>query len=272
MDGLRAWRSRWRNIQYATSDEMVGQTIHELALVPSLYFEAPMVPLHASAFSLPGRGAVAIGGTGGVGKTTAALDLCLRHGAAFAADDIAVLDRAGWIHPNLAYPKIYAYNLHGDPQVRSRVLDDATLTSRMQWRGREWRAGPALVRRRVSPLALYGSVAREPVRLERYLFLLREHRPSVAMEATSPALMAEMSVAVLRAEYDAWHRHLAWDELNALAAGAQPRIRMTDRMEQFRAAAESILRNVDCRLVRLPIGLGHAEMRRQLVALVTETR
>ena len=160
--GLRGWRSRWRSIQFASSDEMSGQTLHELALIPSLYFEEELVPIHAAALELPDAGMTLIGGTGGVGKTTMALDLCRTMGASFAADDIAVVDGRGNVHPNLAYPKIYAYNLRGDPELRASVLGSASRADRAQWRWRQRRVGPAGVRRRVSPRMLFGSVATMP--------------------------------------------------------------------------------------------------------------
>lgn len=270
LPGLRGARSRWRHIQYSTSDEMSGQTLHELALVPSLYFDDDRVPIHASAISLPGEGMVLIGGTGGVGKTTLALDLCLRYGASFAADDIAVVDAHGRVHPNLAYPKVYAYNLHGDAELATRVLGAATLPDRLQWRWRVCRAGPAKVRRRVSPARLCGAIVTEPAPLRRYLFLVREHRPSVLVEPATPARMAAMSVAVLQGEYDRWHRHLVWDEFNALAIGSRPRLHLADRLDGFTALLERLLVGVDCTLVRVPIELDHRAVRRSLSDLLAK--
>src|SRR5690606_22947018 len=41
---------RGRNIQYATMRESAGQTVHELALVPSVLFDPSHFALHSSAF------------------------------------------------------------------------------------------------------------------------------------------------------------------------------------------------------------------------------
>lgn len=263
--GLRAARSRWRNIQYLTAAEMSGQLVHELALVPGLYFETGMLPIHAAAFSVPDLGMILVGGTGGVGKTTMALDLCRTRKGSFAADDVAVVDERGLVHPNLAYPKIYAYNVQGDPELRSRILGSTSMADRLQWGWRLRRAGPAAVRRRVSPSTLYGSVVTLPAPLRRYVVIAREHRPTLLVEQLSAAYAAEMSVAALQGEYETWHRHLAWETFNALAVGRVPRIRLSERLEEFRAGAERLLTDVDCRIVRVPVGDPHEKTRRQLV-------
>jgi hypothetical protein len=268
--GIRAWRSQWRSIQFAGAEEASSQALHELALVPALYLDFDRLPVHASAFSIPEVGMVIVGGTGGVGKTTLALDLCSRFGASFAADDIAVLDDDGRVHPNLAYPKIYAYNVAGDDALRTKVLGSSHVVERLQWRWREARRGPGKVRRRVSPLVLYGSVASEAQPARRYLMIVREHRSAIAIDEVPAARAAEMSAAVLQAEYDIWHRQLSWHAYNALAIGEEPRVRVVEWFQAYEARAARALASVQCSVARVPIGLEHATFRRELVAVLKD--
>ncbi|MGI8659225.1 MAG: hypothetical protein ACR2K4_10750 [Candidatus Limnocylindria bacterium] len=268
LGGPRAIRSRWRSIQFAAQEEAVGQLFHELAAVPALYFDGDRLPLHASAFDVPGAGMTLIGGTGGVGKTTLALDLCLRHDAVFAADDVAVVGTDGLVHPNLAYPKIYAYNVQDDEALEKRVLGTASRLEQLQWKWRLRRRGPSQVRRRVSPMVLYGRVAPSPSPARRYFILVREHRAGFGSDAISARIAADMSGSILRAEYDTFHRHLEWHAFNAVAAGMTPRIRVDEHFAHLRELASAILDDVDCRIIRVPMNLSHADLRRGLATLV----
>jgi hypothetical protein len=263
--GLRRARRRWRNIQFATPDESVGQLFHELAAVPMLSWDADRMPIHASAVELPTTGLVLVGGTGGGGKTTLAMELCRRHGGRFAADDISVVDAAGLVHPNLAYPKIYGYNLGPeDPELEALVFAGSDAVDRAQWRWRMRRAGPSGVRRRISPQRLAGDVTTTPTPLRGYLLLVREPRDDVAIEPIDAEAAAAMSIDVLAAEIAEHHRHLAWHAFNARAAGAAPTVTVDARLAGWRELLTRVLAGVDCRIVRIPTGLDARALRAEL--------
>jgi hypothetical protein len=258
-------RRRWRNIQFATPDEGVGQLFHELAAVPMLSWDADRLPIHASAVELPSTGAVLIGGTGGGGKTTLAMELCRRHGGAFAADDIAVVDESGRVHPNLAYPKIYGYNIGpDDPDLAGIVFKDRGRVDRAQWRWRLWRAGSSRVRRRIAPDGLAGRVVDRPTPLRGYLLLVREERNEVALEPVDADAASAMSIDILAAEIAEHHRHLAWHAMNARAMRRTPTVEVADRLAGWQELLSRVLQAVDCRIVRIPTGLDARALRASL--------
>src|SRR5690606_41041284 len=107
-----------------------GMVFHELALVPAAHWLSDVAVVHASAMAGPSGEVTLIGGTGGVGKTSLMLDLCLRRGFTFMADDISIVGADGWVHPNLAYRKIYAYHLQDNPELARRVFQGRRLVHR----------------------------------------------------------------------------------------------------------------------------------------------
>jgi hypothetical protein len=76
---LLRWIARWRNIQFSTKSEAIGQIFHELVLLPAIYFDRDRFLIHAAGVEAPTGGVTLIGGTGGVGKTSLEIELCRNH-------------------------------------------------------------------------------------------------------------------------------------------------------------------------------------------------
>jgi hypothetical protein len=117
--------------------------------------------IHASSLSRDGEG-TAIVAWGGIGKTSAALKLITEHGFNFLSDDLGLVDDAGTLWRTPKRLQVYAYNLEGEEQLRSMLLDGRSILDRASWEWKLQRRGPKGVRRRVSAEELFGaqSVAR----------------------------------------------------------------------------------------------------------------
>lgn len=259
--------SRMKRIQYSTSVESVGQITHELVLVPSTYFDPDLFLLHAAAFQRPGGGVVAVGGTGGVGKTSLEIELRRRRGFQFVADDIAVVSKDGNVWPNLAYPKVYGYNVVGDTDLQREVMRGRSAMDRVNWRLRSG-LGLASVRRRVSPIDLYGSYSATGGSLEQYVFLAREHRTDFSVRRATGAELASLSVPIMKAEYGIFHQYLEWHEVNRRLEGCLPAVRTTDVFQRWERLAAEVLEAVDCWVVRGPIGMDHRQFVDTVASLV----
>lgn len=258
---------RWLDAQHTARGERAGVHFHESALIPALHFDPERILVHASALQTPSGEVTLFGGTGGVGKTSLELELGLNHGHRFVADDISVVDLSGTVHPNLAYPKIYGYNLTGDDALAERVLGKRGALDRLHWRAHLAR-GADKVRRRVSPEHLYGTYSREGGPLGRYVILARETRAALTAEPLDPARAAAMSVDVMATEYYAFHNHLRWHAYNRSLRGDSPAIRIEDVLARWRRDLADVLRGVPCELVRIPTDLPHAAYKREMAALM----
>ena len=260
---------RMRNRQYATASEAVGQRLHEVGLLFALYSDPERWLLHAAGLRLDG-GAVLVGGTGGSGKTTLELEMGLRRGAGFLTDDFAVLGTDGEVYPNLAFPKVYAYNVSGDDRLREAVFSGRGPADRAAWHVRSAVRGPSAVRRRVSPATLYGPPALDPAPLRRYVILSRRSGAPAEVRRISGGEAAAISMAVMRTEHAAIHRHLEWHAFNRRVAGQQPVIDLAAVLQRWERQAASVLEQVDCLVAEMPVEMPHATLRDELARVVSE--
>ena len=266
--GVRRRIQRMRSNQFTLPDEAIGQIFHELVLIPSVYFDPQQFLLHASGLQAPDGTVTLIGGTGGVGKTSLGLELSRHHGFRFVTDDIAVVDRAGHVWPNLAFPKIYGYNVDGDAELRRLLLRGGGWEDRLNWKLHR-RRGADRVRRRVSPADLYSAYSPAGGKLARYFFIARELRDDVVVERSSSTLLAPLSTAIMDAEYHAFHNHLAWHGMNRLLRGVLPVLTRNAVLERWCELASDTLASVDCLVVRVPRTMNHVQFKAAMVELIT---
>ncbi|MCD4755825.1 MAG: hypothetical protein K8R75_08490 [Deltaproteobacteria bacterium] len=258
---------RFLDRQYALSWESAGQIFHELVLVPSVYFIKNLVLVHASAMISPEGQGILVGGTGGVGKTSLELELIMHRKWRFLADDIAFLTGSGQIYANLAYPKIYAYNVRGSSLIRKKLLSGRSVLDRIQWSLRS-RISLSGVRRRVNPKDFYeGRIAQEG-KLKAYFILSREECNSIEIQGISPELATILSVEVMKAEYWVFHQHLYWHRFNALLAGAKTIIDFDDILNRWGAILKQAFSEVPCFVIRIPTHKTHNEITKYLVNAV----
>ncbi len=264
MRGLR----RMADMQYTSREERAGVIFHESVAGPAAYWAPDLALVHASSFS-DARGVTLIGGTGGAGKTSLALELCRRPGFRFVADDISFVGEDGHVWPNLAWPKIYGYNLEGDPELTARLLGGRTAADRLHW-ALHRRRGAAFVRRRMAPADLYDGYDREGGPLYRYVILIREDRSDLHISDLSPARAAAMSIHVMQAEYAGFHNHLHWHAVNRAAEDRLPTVSVTEVLHRWREMLARVLGGASCQLARIPRSMEHGAFRRRMAGLLAD--
>ncbi len=257
---LRKWLWKIRNLQYTTVDEALGQAFHELVLVPSVYFDSDRFLIHASGVLNHENEVILLGGTGGVGKTSLELELCLQHGYRFVADDISVVSSDGLVSPNLAFPKIYGYNLVNTPSVAQKVFKDRSTLDHLHWRIHATR-GLNRVRRRVSPLDLYGGYSQTDAPLSRYYILLREDRDDIQLEVIDAIQATKLTLLVMQAEYSIFHNQLLWHTYNRQLMGQSSDISLDLVLSRWQVLAQQVFERVSCYLIRIPINLQHEQFK-----------
>ncbi len=117
--------------QYTIREEYVGQIFHENVIIPLLSRMDDILLIHGAAFNLNEK-TILIGGRGGVGKTSIALRACFHKSGSFITDDMAII-RSHCIYPNLNFPKIYQYNLVGEPQLQKRLMGSFSILRKIHW-------------------------------------------------------------------------------------------------------------------------------------------
>jgi hypothetical protein len=255
-----------RSIEYSTELELFEQLFHELFLIPSIYFFADLVPIHAAAISFNGNGLL-LAGTGGTGKTSALLSLRKTEKVSFLSDDIAILSSKGHVYPNFAWPKIYGYNLSGMPELKSQILEGRRLVDRLHFAVRT-RINPSKVRRKIRPDELYRDVEREGCQLTSIYYLFRENVSELSVKDLAPELAAEMSIAVMETEYSVFHKFLHWEKYNALGSNYDPLLDINEVMKKWRTTLRAIFEGLPIKLVRIPVSMPHQTYWNEIQAMI----
>jgi hypothetical protein len=255
----REW-DRWRSIQYTTPDQEFGQCFHELVLAPMAMLHSDSLLLHASATFRPStRRCILVGGTGGVGKTTAILNLCRNNkDFVFMADDISVLSasqRAVW--PHLAYPKIYAYNLGSD--VFADHLLTKGLLDRIQWTLKVKAGGLANARRRLNPKLVYQVDNQVSPTLTDYVLLSRHAHNEFRVASLNPAQAVDLSLDIMRIEMQAFANHLIWHEYNSKLLGREPKLSLASVFQRWQEQLTRVFQAVGLWSVSIPISAPHQQ-------------
>lgn len=256
---------KWLNIQFATHKESIGQWIHEHVLVPYAFCTKDLAVIHASAVQTASKKTLVFGGTGGVGKTSLELALCLGEQCSFISDDICMIDSAGLVSPNLAYPKVYAYNVEGDDSIKSKIFAQRSLLDKFHFKLHELR-GKKFSRRRISPLDFYGSVCNEPSLISDFFILFRDQSSEITFEKIHPTQAASLNTHVIFREYNGFFDHITWNQYNAEANDLVPNLDLNTVLERMRTNSEKgFSKASQCWLVRIPLTIPHHEFKHQMV-------
>ena len=249
--GLRGFVKRFRSIGYEIFPEDIGKIIHELILVPVTFFFKDKIILHgASLYNKVHKRSIVLGGTGGVGKTSALLRLGKGKDWVFLSDDIVVVDSEGIIYPNYSYPKIYAYNTMNNKPLERLILKKNGLPGKFQWKSIK-RYNRSRVRRRLSPDLLYNTDYLEPA-LDCNLFLFRcNHPKSTGVERIDSKISTQLEMQIILAEYDTFFRYLRWYEYNAMGLGLEAYAKMDEFVENYSALSEEVFSKANNYLFKL---------------------
>lgn len=261
---------KWKSMQYATDEEAIGQIFHELLLVPLSFFEKDYSVVHSSGVVNSKGDIVLFGGTGGVGKTSLEMDLCLNHNCVFFNDDIAVVDSEGNCFPNFSYPKIYGYNLQGAQQVKRKILGKLSILNRVHYSLHALK-GKNKVRRRVSPDVFYGAVSTSVKKISSFVILFRSKVEKITMEAISAEKASIFNSIIMSTEYDLFFNHLRWHEFNALAMGHKPASTFDSVIEENINNFKKGLAEADqIYMAHIPLGISNSDYKVQMVEALRE--
>lgn len=260
---------KWLNMQFTNRIENIGQIFHESIMIPLTFFFDKLVPIHASGVLMENR-SILIGGTGGVGKTTIELDLCLKEKHAFITDDIAVANIDGLIYPNYNSPKIYGYNLMGNKLLKSILLKPENLINKLHWLFHKNIFGINKVRRKISPFILYENVATKEASLDTYFILNKRNCTTVSIERLSVKKAVKMSIEVIFVEYSHFLNHLRWHSFNATCNGFDAILTNEKLEEKWTKILFKSLNDKNIYLVNIPFNISHSKFKEDINLIIKE--
>ena len=92
----------------------------------------------------------------GVGKTNTVIRMVNYGGWQFLADDFTIIREDSTAYLNPKYLPVYPYNLDLDIELCNQFLKTQSILDAIQWRHRNRKYGSRGVRRRISPVKLFG--------------------------------------------------------------------------------------------------------------------
>ncbi len=164
--------------------------------------------IHAGCIAVGDR-AVLLPAWGGVGKSTIVSRAVLHGSARFLADDHAVIDAAGLVHPHLLPMHIYHYHTTQDAVLRQRVLAACSPGNRAQWQLASLLRRKRVVRW-VSPTDVFGQAKlASPARIEQVILMFRGESRDFSWQEIDPAEAARPCTGVIFEEVNAMPARLA---------------------------------------------------------------
>lgn len=252
------------NIGFKNNIEEVGAILHELVFVVMNYFFINKALIHASSMkNRKTEKVILFGGTGGVGKTSLELLLCRKLGYSFISDDIAVIDKDCNIYPNLAHPKIYAYNVEGNADLENLLFSDKNYYDKFQWKVLKKLRGLNKVRRSISPSKIYQSVEKDRNMMDEYYILSRNNlSTNIEIEEISANEASIMTLKIIQNEYHAFTQHIVWHEYNAMLLKNNPILVLEDIHKNWLDIYQEVFKNIKCFNIKIPINFDQKEFLR----------
>lgn len=241
---------RMRHMEYPNPVERLEQVLHELVFIPQAILEGSSFPIHAAGVATE-NGATLFTGTGGAGKTTAMLTLRSGGRYRFVCDDIAMVNREGEVFENLAWPKIYGYNL-GNGISWSELMAGRSNVDRLHFRIHGLR-GPGRVRRKIAPSDLFASTVSGGTALSRVVFLSRERIDEPSFAPLPLRVAVPSIVNVIEAEYRVLWDHIRYAGYSSSMLGLPANIALERLLERLESGISDALRSVDTFKLGLPL-------------------
>ena len=251
---------KFRNIGYFNYLENIGAFFYEMILVFMQYILNDKVLIHSSAMkNLNTNEVFLFGGSGGVGKTSLELLLCKKLNFSFIADDISVVDEVANVYPNLAYPKIYAYNVVNNNEIKEIIFKNRNVLDKLQWEFMRKLKGENSVRRAVSPFELYKSVETGKNKITSYYILQKTNKVSkITITELDKKIASYATYLIIKNEYGNATIHYGWSEYNALWDDSiKPIIELDNVYDNWKHKYNKLFSNIDTYLIEIPINIKH---------------
>lgn len=266
--GIKSNIEKWKSLQFTTNEENIGQFFHELVLVPFAFLSDYYSVVHCSGIANSKDEVVLFGGTGGVGKTSLEMELCLKHNCSFYNDDISVIDAKGNCYPNFSYPKIYGYNLIGEGVLRNKILKSLSFSNNFHYKLRSIKGGNK-VRRRVNPQEFYGNILLKSKKPSSIIILFRNNVERISLEKVNSKKIAEYNSLIIGSEYNVFFNHLRWYEFNALSINKTPFTTYKSIIEKNTKNLESGIAGLKkIYLAHIPLNISNADFKIQMVDIL----
>jgi len=263
---LKKFLQKFKSIGFVNCEENIGAFFYEMILVYSQYLFEDRALIHASAVkSTTTNDTILFGGSGGVGKTSLEILLCMSNKYKFLADDISVIDNKGYIYPNFAYPKIYAYNLENIDRLKMTIFQNRTFLDKFQWKLRLKLKGAKGVRRAIDPAIIY-NIEKNRQKITKYFHLVKTNEvENIQIEVIdNKDLLSKAVLNIIQNEYGCDTIHYNWEAYNSLFMNKKPLVDLNELYNRWFKIYNDIFSNINTYIIKIPINISHKEFLRHM--------
>lgn len=251
------YAKKLNNIEYVSREERIPQIIFESILVPSVFFDQKKFIVHSASFMSDKDEVIMLGGTGGVGKTSLGIEFCTNRKFKFVNDDIAIIDGNGVIYPNLALPKIYAYNLHGNNELKKKIFKTRSLIDKVVFELKCRIQSPSKVRRKIDLNEVYSGYINHSVKATKYLILSKQNVDKIEIEKISSESASKINLKIIQSEYSQFFNHLSWHSYNSILLNKDEILTNEQIQDQMFNLGKKAFNKLDCYIVKIPLKIDH---------------
>lgn len=257
---------KFYNVQFNYPHECAGQFFHEIVLMLTVLMQDGYFLLHGSAIAdIEGKVTI-IGGTGGTGKTSTLLALANENDISFVCDDICFCREDKRVFHNMAYPKIYAYNVLGNTELEKKVIGKKII-DKIQWKIYK-KINPARVRRRVNPECLYTIEKNKELILDNYIMLNRYNGNDIKIRNVSVDKVVSGSIAIMKTELGAITNHFYWHKLNSIYNNTDQYIDIDRIFNKWEKSLEKSLCGVNLFVVDIPFNIDNEILKNKMKSII----
>jgi len=264
--GILNFVKRFLNYEFNTQP-VWGQILHELIFVPMCYLYDDIAPIHCSGIK-NNNGAFLFGGTGGVGKTSILLTLSKRGDISFVNDDIGIISKDGFVYPNYAFPKIYAYNTKNNAYIEKELLKNKTLANKLQWRIIK-NINPSKVRRRIKPDKLYSIDKKQVFNLDSYFIFNIGLFDDIRIKPISVETAATATLEIFKSEYSIINRHFFWHKFNSVINANKIKLDLDSVFKTWHCIYLNAFKNVNLYVINVPQRITQSEFTEKMLETIS---
>ncbi|MFP4522976.1 MAG: hypothetical protein ACLFNM_00310 [Candidatus Woesearchaeota archaeon] len=239
---------------------LITKQLHELVFIPTIFFEENKTLFHGSCIKKNNQ-TILIGGTGGVGKTSALLSLNGKK-TYFLADDMTIIKKNRNIEPNFAYPKIYAYNLIGNRKLKKETLNKTNILKKIAFNILS-KISKDMVRKRVNPKKLF-LTTNNSSKINKYIILSKGSQSKITKEIINTDIATNNTWRIIETEYSQFINHLKWHAFNCEIDNMKNNFDYAKIKQQKLSITKNILKNTENVLVKIPEKIKHEKYLKEI--------
>ncbi len=235
-------------------ENLLCKYLHELVFVPTQFFNPENTIIHGACIKYNENTNI-LGGLGGVGKTSATLQLKGTK-TTFISDNMIIIDKNKMLHPNYAYPKVYAYNVDNNKKLKKEILKGSSIIYKLLFNIIS-KISKNHVRKRINPQRLYNINNLQHNKINNYFLLNKIDDKNLKIKKINSKLLSNLSWQIINVEYSGFINQLLLHDYKCKIYNVENHFNFKTIKENKLNLNKRIFKNTNNNLILIPKNLKH---------------